>query len=228
MQIGGKMNMKELTIKTSLLKNNDEVAEKNRKWLEKNKVLTVNLMGSPGAGKTSVLEKILGIINHYKVAVIEGDLYTSKDGYRIKDKGVEVVQINTVGGCHLDAAMVDKALTELNKEKLELLIIENVGNLVCPASFNLGEDKRIIVISVTEGNDKPLKYPHMFQKADFIILNKVDLIEFTDFQREDFYKDIKSINEEAVIVETSCRNDIGLQAIGQYLTEAIKEKQGLL
>lgn len=220
--------MKELTIKTSLLKNNDEIAEKNRELLEINKVMTVNLMGSPGAGKTSVLEKILGIINPYKVAVIEGDLYTSKDGDRIKDKGVEVVQINTVGGCHLDAAMVDKALKELNKAELELLIIENVGNLVCPASFNLGEDKRIVVISVTEGNDKPLKYPHMFQKADFIILNKVDLIEFTDFQREDFYKDIKSINEKAVIVETSCRNDIGLQAVGQYLMEAIKEKQGLL
>ncbi|MEG2017863.1 MAG: hydrogenase nickel incorporation protein HypB [Clostridium sp.] len=220
--------MKELTIKTSLLKNNDEVAEKNREWLGKNKVMTVNLMGSPGAGKTSVLEKIIGLINNYKVAVIEGDLYTSKDGDRIKDKGVEVIQINTVGGCHLDAAMVHRALTELNKDELELIIIENVGNLVCPASFNLGEDKRIVVISVTEGNDKPLKYPHMFQKADFIILNKVDLIEFTDFQREDFYKDIKSINEKAVIVETSCRNDIGLQAVGQYLTEAIKEKQGLL
>lgn len=220
--------MKELTIRTSLLKNNDEVAEKNRRLLEKSKVLTINLMGSPGAGKTSVLEKIIGLINHYRIAVIEGDLYTSKDGDRIKGKGAEVVQINTIGGCHLDAAMIDKALTELNKDELELLIIENVGNLVCPASFNLGEDRRGVVISVTEGNDKPLKYPHMFQKADLIILNKIDLIEFTDFQREDFYRDIKSINDTAVIVETSCRNDIGLQAVGQYLTEAIKEKQGLL
>lgn len=216
--------MKELTIKTSLLKNNDEVAQENRRSLKARKVLTVNFMGSPGAGKTSILEKILKDISHLKVAVIEGDLYTSKDGERIRGKGAEVIQINTIGGCHLDAAMIHRTLSEFNHEELEILIIENIGNLVCPASFDLGEDKRIVVMSVTEGNDKPLKYPHMFQKADMIILNKVDLIEFTDFKIEEFYKDVKSLNEKAVIIETSCRNETGLQRIGEYLTKSMKEK----
>lgn len=220
--------MKELTIKTSLLKNNKEVAEKNRKRLEVGKVLAVNLMGSPGAGKTSVLEKVLKEVREYRVAVIEGDLYTSKDGERIERCGAEVIQINTIGGCHLDASMIDKALMDIYNEELELLIIENVGNLVCPASFDLGEDKKIVVISVTEGNDKPLKYPHMFQKADIVILNKVDLIGFTDFKRAEFYRDIRSLNKEAIIIETSCRSDIGFEEIGKYLTNFIEIKKNLV
>lgn len=217
--------MKELVIKASLLKNNNEMAEKNRQLLGNQKVLTINLMGSPGAGKTAVLEKILKYLKNYKVAVIEGDLYTSKDGERIQGQGAEVIQINTAGACHLDAAMIDRALKELEQRQLEVLIIENVGNLVCPASFDLGEDKKIVVMSVTEGNDKPLKYPHMFQRAHMVILNKIDLIDFTDFNREEFYKDIKSLNADMAVVETSCRNEEGLQEICKYLIEEMKIKK---
>lgn len=220
--------MKELTIKTSLLKNNDEVANRNRKKLEKNKTLTINLLGSPGSGKTSVLENILKDIKKYKVAVIEGDLYTTKDGKRIEGQGVEVVQVNTVGGCHLDATMIDRALKELDESSLDILIIENVGNLVCPASFDLGEDMRVVVISVTEGNDKPLKYPSMFQKADMVILNKVDLIEFTDFDKEEFYSDIESLNKDAIVIEASCRVGEGVKEIGDYLIETMKKKMCLM
>lgn len=217
--------MKELVIKASLLKNNNEMAEKNRQLLGNQKVLTINLMGSPGAGKTAVLEKILKYLKNYRVAVIEGDLYTSKDGERIQGQGAEVIQINTAGACHLDAAMIDRALKELEQRQLEVLIIENVGNLVCPASFDLGEDKKIVVMSVTEGNDKPLKYPHMFQRAHMVILNKIDLIDFTDFNREEFYKDIKSLNADMAVVETSCRNEEGLQEICKYLIEEMKIKK---
>ncbi len=220
--------MKELTIKASLLKNNDEVAKRNREKLESNKTLTINLLGSPGSGKTSVLENILKDMKKYKVAVIEGDLYTTKDGKRIEGQGVEVVQVNTAGGCHLDAAMIDRALKELDESLLELLIIENVGNLVCPASFDLGEDMRVVVMSVTEGNDKPLKYPSMFQKADMIVLNKVDLIDFTDFDKEEFYSDIEALNKDAIVIEASCRKGEGVKDIGNYLIEAMKKKMCLM
>lgn len=216
--------MKELIIKTSLLKNNDEVANQNRERFKINKTLAINLLGSPGSGKTSVLENILIEMKKYKVAVIEGDLYTTKDGKRIENQGVEVVQVNTAGGCHLDATMIDRALKELDESLLQLLIIENVGNLVCPASFDLGEDIRVVVMSVTEGNDKPLKYPSMFQKAHMIILNKIDLIELTNFDKKEFYSDIGVLNREAIVIEASCTKGEGVNAIGEYLIKAMKKK----
>jgi len=184
-------------------------------------------MSSPGSGKTSILEKVIGRLkNELRIAVIEGDIYTTKDAERIEAQGVEVVQINTGGACHLDGDMIKGALDELNLDAIDLLVIENVGNLVCPAEFEIGEDIKISVLSTTEGNDKPLKYPLMFEKSSAVILNKVDLIEYTNFSKEEFYKDINALNSNAKIFETSCINEKGIEELCLWINEKIMIKRG--
>ncbi|MGL5353109.1 MAG: hydrogenase nickel incorporation protein HypB [Clostridium sp.] len=218
--------MKSLLIKKNILEDNDKVANEIRGKLKEKNIFAINLLGSPGAGKTTILEKVIeNLKNKYKMAVIEGDLYTSKDGERIEKHNVEVIQVNTGGGCHLDATMISRALENIKCDDLEFLVIENVGNLVCPASYDLSEDMKVVVMSVTEGNDKPLKYPSMFQRASLVILNKVDIINFTDFNKEEFYRDLNSLNKDIKVLEVSCRENSGLDELSKYFAEKIEKKK---
>ena len=219
--------MSEIKVVTNILQANDELTAVNRKKLDDKKIYVINLMSSPGSGKTSILEKILAKLKGgIKTAVIEGDLYTTMDARRIEAKGVPVVQINTGGACHLDACMIRDAIGGLDLDGTELLIIENVGNLVCPAEFEIGEDIKITVLSTTEGNDKPLKYPLAFEKSGAVILNKIDLIEHTDFDKRKFYDDVRSLNDKAVFFETSCTKDQGLDELCAWIKSKVKEKHG--
>ena len=218
--------MSQIKVVTNILQSNDEITSKNKNLLEQKGIYVINLMSSPGSGKTSLLERIIAKLkNDINIAVIEGDIYTTKDAERIEAKGVPVVQINTGGACHLDGEMIKGALNALNLDNLDLLVIENVGNLVCPAEFEIGEDIKICVLSTTEGNDKPLKYPLMFEKSGAVILNKLDLIQFTNFDKEEFYKDIKSLNANADTFETSCVKNQGIDEICVWLMSKIKSKK---
>ena len=218
--------MSEIKVVTNILQANDELNAVNRKRLDEKAIYVINLMSSPGSGKTSILEKIISRLKgDVKIAVIEGDLYTTMDAQRIEAKGVPVVQINTGGACHLDAYMIKNAIDGLNLGEIELLIVENVGNLVCPAEFEIGEDVKITVLSTTEGNDKPLKYPLAFEKSTAVILNKIDLIEYTNFDRQKFYDDVRSINDNAVFFETSCTKDQGLDELCTWIRARVTEKQ---
>ncbi|AIQ13756.1 hydrogenase nickel incorporation protein HypB [Paenibacillus durus] len=214
--------MSSIKVVTNILKVNDELTRENKKLMNQKGLYVINLMSSPGSGKTSILEKVIARLkNEVKIAVIEGDLYTTKDAERIEAHGVQVVQINTEGGCHLDGQMIRNALSHLNLEETNLLIIENVGNLICPASFELGEDLIITVLSTTEGNDKPQKYPRMFEKSGIVILNKVDLVPYTNFNKDEFHKDIQEINPKANIIETSCVTGQGIDELCSWLKEKI-------
>jgi hydrogenase nickel incorporation protein HypB len=208
----------EINIGQHILTAHHEITAKNKELLRKHRILTINLMGSPGAGKTSVLEQLIKRLKPIvKMAVIEGDLYTNKDAERIEAQAIPVVQINTRGACHLDGKMIDWALQQLPLAERELLIIENIGNLVCPAEFDLGEDMRISVLSVTEGEDKVAKYPLMFKGAAAVILNKVDLLPYTDFNTEQFYHDLRLLNPDVAVFEISCRLDTGMDKFVAWL-----------
>lgn len=218
--------MSEIKVVTNILQANDELTALNRKKLDEKRIYVINLMSSPGSGKTSILEKIISKLKaDIKIAVIEGDLYTTMDAQRIETQGVPVVQINTGGSCHLDAYMIKDAIGSLNLDEIELLIVENVGNLVCPAEFEIGEDMKITVLSTAEGNDKPFKYPLAFEKSGVVILNKVDLIEYTNFDKSEFYSNVRSINDKAIFFETSCTKDLGLDELSIWLKNKVKEKQ---
>jgi len=218
--------MSEIRVITNILQKNEEITANNKKLLDEKGIYVINLMSSPGSGKTSLLERIIDKLkNRINIAVIEGDIYTTKDAQRIEAQGVPVIQINTCGACHLDGEMIKNALNSLTLDKTDLLVIENVGNLVCPAEFEIGEDIKICILSTTEGNDKPLKYPLMFEKSGVIILNKLDLIEFTDFNKEEFYRDIKSLNDNVDTFETSCVRNQGIDEICSWLMRKIQNKK---
>jgi hydrogenase nickel incorporation protein HypB len=218
--------MSEIKVVTNILKTNEEISNKNKQIFDEKGIYVVNLMSSPGSGKTSILEKIIKELKQeINIAVIEGDIYTTKDAERIEAQGVPVVQINTGGACHLDGDMIKGAMDELNLDNIDLLVIENVGNLVCPAEFEVGEDIKISVLSTTEGNDKPLKYPLMFEKSGAVILNKIDIIEYTNFSREEFYNDIKALNAYADIFETSCVKGDGIEEVCSFIKNKISEKK---
>ena len=220
------MIMNEIKVVTNILQANDELNAINRKKLDEKSIYVINLMSSPGSGKTSILEKVISKLkSEIRMAVIEGDLYTTMDAERIEAKGVPVVQINTGGACHLDAYMIKDAIGGLNLDGLELLIVENVGNLVCPAEFEIGEDIKITVLSTAEGNDKPLKYPLAFEKSGVVILNKIDLLEYVDFDKKQFYDDVRSINDNVTFFETSCKKDQGLDEVCAWIKDKVKEKQ---
>ena len=214
--------MKSILIQKRILQSNTDFAEKNRKLLKAKGIVTVNIFGSPGSGKTSILEKIIeNMKDKISIAVIEGDLYTTKDGERIEGQGIPVVQINTCGACHLDAAMIEKSIQTLKIDDLDLIFIENIGNLVCPASYDLGEDRRITVLSIAEGNDKPLKYPFIFQQSEAVVLNKMDIIKFTDFNLNEFYEDIYSLNKDIKVFLVSARDGDGIEELCNYFTEKV-------
>lgn len=196
-----------------VLARNDELAHRNRDWLAEREVLAVNLMSSPGAGKTTLLERTIRHLDGaVEVSVVEGDQETAFDAERIRATGCRAVQINTGAGCHLDAAMLARALRELDPSPRSVVFVENVGNLVCPALFDLGERYRVVIMSVTEGADKPLKYPHMFGTADLVVLNKVDLAPHLDFAVDTFGRHLRQVNQRAEILPLSATTGAGLGA----------------
>jgi hydrogenase nickel incorporation protein HypB len=200
-----------LELEVAVLAKNDELATGNRRWLADHRVTALNLMSSPGAGKTTLLERTIAELGR-PVSVIEGDQETLFDAERIRRAGARAVQVNTGAGCHLDATMVSRALEELRPEDGSVLVVENVGNLVCPALFDLGERRRVVVVSVTEGDDKPLKYPHMFSAADLVVLNKTDLLPYVDFDGDRFAADARSLNPGVRVLPVSARTGENLDA----------------
>ena len=207
--------MKTIPVNVNVLTRNSEVAARVQKRLNAAGITMINLLGTPGSGKTTLLEAVLEHpnIDRRTVAVIEGDLYTAQDAERMEALGVRTVQLNTQGACHLEADMIERALDELDLEGVRMVVVDNVGNLVCTSEFELGEHLRIGVSSVTEGNDKPFKYPLMFQTANIVLLNKMDLVEYTNFDTERFVDDVHAINEKAQIAFCSAWKRTGLDSI---------------
>ncbi|MBX4264198.1 hydrogenase nickel incorporation protein HypB [Clostridium estertheticum] len=217
--------MSEMKISINMLNTNEEIHEENKNLFDEEGIFVINLMGSPGSGKTTILEKLIPKLKqNLNIAVIEGDLYTTKDAQRIEAKGVPVVQVNTAQTSYLEGSKVREASLNFDLREIDLIIIENVGSLVSPAEFEIGEDIKICLLSVTEGNDKPLKYPLMFEKSTTIILNKIDIITFTDFKVEEFYKDIKLLNNKAKIFQTSCTSNNGIDELSDWILKQTKEK----
>ena len=210
----------------NILGENDRIAAENQAMFRDKGVYVINLMGSPGAGKTSVLEKTMERLKgELRMAVIEGDLFTSKDAERIEKYDVPVIQINTSGGCHLDAAMVQKVAGKMELGDLDLLIVENVGNLVCPAEFDVGEDAKGVVLSVTEGADKPLKYPLVFKEASIALLNKVDILPYCNFDMKSAKEDILALHPGMEVVEVSCTTGQGIDEWCNWLKDRVAEKR---
>jgi hydrogenase nickel incorporation protein HypB len=208
--------------KTNVLQANAEAAAANREAFHARRLVAINLMSAPGSGKTSVLETTITLLNgRYRLAVIEGDLQTSNDADRISVLGVPAFQINTGSGCHLDARMVQRAFAGLPPGGFEILFIENVGNLVCPAAFDLGEDLRVVVFSVTEGEDKPKKYPVLFNRADVVLINKIDLLPYLDLELDQFRQNVREVNPRAVLFPVSCRTHEGFGPWLEWLASTI-------
>ncbi len=202
---------RKVTLETDIIGKNNLLAERNRGFFEAKGIMCLNLMSSPGSGKTTLLEKtIKQISDTHRLAVIEGDQQTLNDATRIQATGASVIQINTGNGCHLDAQMVNSAMLELQPENESILFIENVGNLVCPSLFYLGEHKRVVIISVTEGEDKPIKYPNMFAEADLVIINKTDLLPYLDFDVEKTKDYALQVNHHLQFVELSAKTGEGM------------------
>jgi hydrogenase nickel incorporation protein HypB len=202
----------EIKVVKDILGANDQIARKNRQLFDSNKVFVVNVMASPGAGKTSVImETIKRLKGKTRVGVVEGDISSSLDAEAISQEDVPVVQINTGGECHLDANMTATALGDLPLKDIDLLLIENVGNLVCPAEFALGEDIKLLISSTPEGDDKPFKYPLMFHEADVVLINKIDLLPYLKFDVDAFARTIKGINRKVKIFPVSCTTGQGIE-----------------
>jgi len=217
--------MVQINMETHLLGANELLAKRNRNLFQDKRVLVINLMSSPGSGKTTILERTIEILGgQLQLGVIEGDLYTDQDAQRIEKKGVKVIQINTEGACHLDATMVGRAYGQLTAGELDLLVIENVGNLVCPAEFDLGEDFTAVVISTTEGNDKLHKYPLIFRQAKAVLLNKMDLLPYTDFNLDRFREDLDQINPSATVFMVSGRTGEGIEKWTRWVFGEVKRK----
>ncbi|MDJ0346477.1 hydrogenase nickel incorporation protein HypB [Streptomyces sp. H10-C2] len=209
-----------ITLEQKVLAKNEVVAERNRVWLADQGIVAVNLMSSPGAGKTTLLERtIRDFAGRRPVAVIEGDQETMLDADRIKRAGCAVVQVNTGAGCHLDAQMMHGALAALSPEAGSLILVENVGNLVCPALFDLGERSKVVIISVTEGTDKPLKYPYMFAAADLVIINKIDLLPYVDFEADRCEKYARSVNPNVRVLTVSATTGEGVNHWYDWVAE---------
>lgn len=210
-----------LKIKRSIFESNDKTALKNKAFFSKHGLCAVNVMGSPGAGKTSVIVSLLRSLPKklYK-AVIEGDVASSIDTDHIISQGWPAVQINTGGGCHLNSKMIERSLKGLKLKKNGFVFIENIGNLICPTEFDLGETLRLVVSSVSEGDDKPVKYPSMFAKADIVVINKTDLLKHSNFNKKKFMAGVKSVNKAAAVFEVSNKKGLGFKKLADYLVQS--------
>jgi len=207
---------------TRILEANDRIAAENRKLFNKAGVYVINLMSAPGAGKTSLIERTITELHRkLRIGVIEGDIAGTGDAQRIEKLGIPVIQINTGSACHLDANMINEAIVDLPLKDLDLLIVENVGNLVCPAEFKVGEDMKVMILSITEGDDKPLKYPLMFQESSALILNKIDLLSYTNADLEKIKKDSLSLNPSLKIFEVSCTTGQGIAEWTEWLQSLV-------
>ena len=207
-----------LPVVEKILSANDRIALQNRKLLNEQGIVAVNVMASPGAGKTSlILRSIEALRGRLRAGVIEGDVAGHVDADKVAESGTPVVQINTGGGCHLDAPQVQSALEQLPLEKIDLLFIENVGNLICPTDFALGEHVNMLIANVPEGHDKPIKYPGMFAAVDAIILNKIDLMPYIDFDLKAFRAAVRALNADAPLFEVSCKTGEGIEAWAEWL-----------
>ena len=211
-----------ITVERKVLAKNDAIASEIRAKFEENGVFAVNIVSSPGSGKTSLVEKIIEHFNgRMNISVIEGDVQTDLDAQRVSAYNVPVVQIITNGGCHLEANLVNDSLKTLDLVQTDLLIIENVGNLVCPAGYDLGEDMKLVVISVTEGDDKPLKYPKMFMNSKVLIINKTDLLPYVNCKIDELKKNALKINPDLIVFETSCTSGEGISELCGFLESRI-------
>ena len=212
------MAVKVLTIKEDILVANDVRAKDNNALLEKKKILMINIMSSPGAGKTTLLLKTIDDMkDKARIGVIEGDVASSVDADKINEQSIPVVQINTAGGCHLDAYMIERAYNDLPQDSIDILFIENVGNLICPAEFALGERKKAMILSLPEGDDKPHKYPLMFTESSALILNKIDLLPYTDFDMEELRKTVTAMNPDIKIFPVSAKTGEGISDLAAWL-----------
>lgn len=213
----------QIDLKQPILDKNDKLAQSNRELFKEKKVFVLDLLASPGSGKTStILATIEALRDEFNIAVIEGDIASSVDSEKIKEQGIAAVQINTGGACHLESDMIRHAVDVLDLDNLDLIIVENVGNLVCPTDFDLGENMKAMILSVPEGDDKPLKYPGVFQASKAIVLNKIDTLPVFSFDKDLFYDHIKNLNPTAPIFPISATNGEGVEAWANWLAEQIR------
>ncbi len=215
-----------ISVVKNILEANDRIALENKILFDEKGLLVFNLMSSPGAGKTSLLEKTIDELKkEFKIGVIEGDIQSSHDAERIAKKGVPAVQINTGGACHLDGNMIRDTFQEFDFNNLDLLVVENVGNLVCPAEFKVGEDFKAMILSVTEGDDKPSKYPLMFHESKVLIINKIDLLPYLDCSVEKIKEEALKVNPHMTMFEVSCKTGEGLEAWYSWLKQEVRAKK---
>ena len=215
-----------ISVVRDILEANERIAQQNKELFKENGVFVINLMSSPGAGKTTLLEKsIEALKDDVRIGVIEGDIQSTQDAERIAAKGVPAVQINTGGACHLDGNMIRDTFKEFNFAELDLMVVENVGNLVCPAEFKVGEDCKVMILSVTEGDDKPGKYPLMFHESKVLLINKTDLLPYVDCNMEKIKEESLKINPDLTIFPVSCKTGEGLQDWFNWLKERVKEEK---
>ncbi len=215
-----------ISVVKNILEANDRIAEQNRSLFDEHSLTVMNLMSSPGAGKTSLLERtIQALKENISVGVIEGDIQSSQDAERIARMEIPVVQINTGGACHLDGNMIRDTFDEFDLAALDLLVVENVGNLVCPAEFKVGEDFKAMILSVTEGDDKPAKYPLMFHESSVLLINKIDLLPYVDCTVERIREEALKINPHMTIFEISCKTGDGLEAWYEWLKQQVRSRK---
>ena len=224
-QIHAKIHNTTISLEQDILTKNNLIAAQNRGWFKGRNILALNLMSSPGAGKTTLLTRTINDLKHQlSISVIEGDQETANDAKKIQETGSKVIQINTGTGCHLDASMIDKGLQQLNPPLNSVVMIENVGNLVCPALFDLGELFKVVILSVTEGEDKPIKYPHMFRASDVMIITKIDLLPYVDFDVQKCIEYAVQVNPQIQIFQVSATTDAGLDNWYKWVSESLLSK----
>ncbi|BAY74375.1 hydrogenase accessory protein HypB [Nostoc linckia NIES-25] len=228
-QVHAKIHGTTISLEQDILAKNNLIAAQNRGWFKGRNILALNLMSSPGAGKTTLLTRTINDLKHQlSISVIEGDQETTNDAKKIQETGCKVIQINTGTGCHLDASMIDRGLQQLNPPLNSVVMIENVGNLVCPALFDLGEFSKVVILSVTEGEDKPIKYPHMFRASDIMILTKIDLLPYVQFDVQKCMEYAKQVNPKIQIFEVSVTTGLGLDSWYKWLSEKITNMSAVI